>query len=576
VEGGRVGQSTPLAQVLGLAGVDVDLVEQETDGSWTAYVTTAAGAVACCPTCEQPAGRVKEPVGHTFAHLVVVSVRVVWHKGRWFCGNPACPRQTFAERGSVVAARAGVSASGRVTMGRLVGDWLVPVRRVAAAAGVSWHSAHDGFVAVAGGVGIQVEATRTTVAAADTAAPHTPARCDADTEPDPDTGSDLDTRPDPDAESDVDIEPGADVEPDPGTGPDPDAESDVDVVPGADVEPDPDPDPECGADIGPEAAVEPGPDVRPGTDIGSGGLPLVPTLGIDEHRRGRPVYHWDCSTKRWVTDTDRWQSIFVDSTRGGHGLLGQVEGRTRADVLGWLAAQPPAWRAAVRYVSIDMSSVFKSAARAGLLPNAQVLVDPFHVVQLATRMVDDVRRRVTYQRYGRRGRSGDLEYAIKNLLRRGAERLSKASRHKLLIALSDLDEGGRQIGAAWRTKELVRDLLALSPTRTGTTPSRHQISTALTAIFQFAGTVGQTVPEIATLATTISTWRAEITRAVATGHSNAAAEGVNRVVKLVYRSAFGLTNVANQQRRARYAASRATRPTWLPTVTPNSPQPVTV
>jgi transposase len=45
------------------------------------------------------------------------------------------------------------------------------------------------------------------------------------------------------------------------------------------------------------------------------------------------------------------------------------------------------------------------------------------------------------------------------------------------------------------------------------------------------------------LAETIPTWRAEIARGVLTGYSNAAAEGVNLLVKLVYRTAFGLTNV---------------------------------
>ncbi|WP_190816108.1 transposase [Saccharopolyspora pogona] len=73
-----------------------------------------------------------------------------------------------------------------------------------------------------------------------------------------------------------------------------------------------------------------------------------------------------------------------------------------------------------------------------------------------------------------------------------------------------------------------------------------------------------------TLAQTISTWREEIARGVLTGHSNAAAEGVNRLVKLVYRGAFGFTCVANQQRRSRYAASRSTRPEWLHTVTTSS------
>lgn len=190
------------------------------------------------------------------------------------------------------------------------------------------------------------------------------------------------------------------------------------------------------------------------------------------------------------------------------------------------------------------------------------MVDPT-VVQLANKVVGDVRRRVTFERYGRRGRATDPEYVIKSLLVRGQEKLSERARHKLLVALADLGEGGRQIGAAWRAKEKLRDLVRLSPNRTGLAPTRAQIGAALEDFFVFCGTVGASVPEIVTLAETISVWRAEICRGVATGHSNAAAEGVNRLVKLVYRSGFGFTNVANQQRRSRYTASRGTRPTWL-------------
>ena len=230
----------------------------------------------------------------------------------------------------------------------------------------------------------------------------------------------------------------------------------------------------------------------------------------------------------------------------------------------WLSARDSAWRAAIRWVTIDMSPVYKSAvAKSGLLPNARLVVDLFHVIQLANKMIGDVRRRVTFERYGRRGRTADPEYAIKNVLVRGQEKLSERARRKLLVALSDLGDGGRQIGAAWRAKEKLRSLVKLSPNRTGLAPTRAQIGAALEEFFVFCGTVGASVPEIVTLAETISIWRAEICRGVATGHSNAAAEGVNRLVKLVYRSGFGFTNVTNQQRRSRYAASRGTRPVWL-------------
>ncbi|WP_230204833.1 transposase [Parafrankia elaeagni] len=110
-------------------------------------------------------------------------------------------------------------------------------------------------------------------------------------------------------------------------------------------------------------------------------------------------------------------------------------------------------------------------------------------------------------------------------------------------------------------------MLALSPARTGRATTRTDVDRALTRFFEYCATTGATVPEVVTLAETVSDWRVEITGAVLHGLSNAAAEGVNRLIKLVYRTAFGLTNVANQQRRARYTASRSTRPTWLHPVT---------
>jgi transposase len=301
----------------------------------------------------------------------------------------------------------------------------------------------------------------------------------------------------------------------------------------------------------------------------------VAVLGIDDHRRGKPLYHRDSRTGAWVADADRRQTVFVDSA-GGHGLLGQAEGRAGVDAAAWLAAQDPAWRAGITHVTIDMSTVYKSmVTTSGLLPNAALIVDAFHVIQLANTMVGDVRRRVTFEHHRRRGRATDPEYTIKNLLVRGKEKLSDQARHKLLCTLADIGDRGRQIGAAWRAKELLRTVIALSPNQTGVATTGHQLRRAFEAFFTFCGTVAATIPEVQTLAQTISTWREEIARGVLTGHSNAAAEGINRLIKLVYRGAFGFTNVTNQQRRSRYTASRSTRPDWLHTVTTLASLPVT-
>jgi transposase len=472
--------------LLGLpAGVEVELVEREADGSFTVHVRTAVGVEACCPGCGVPAGRAREAAGQTVAHLAVVPMAVTWHKHRFWCDNDGCDQVVFTEGGPLAARGGTVSAAAKETMGHLVGDWVVAVDLVARAAGVSWHTAHRGFVAVAEEAGIVVTA------------------------------------------------------PAAGTGPD---------GPVADQETTP------GGEAG-----------RPVRSV-SGPLPAVEVLGIDDHRRGRPRYHRDPISGGWVADADRWQTGLFDSA-GGHGLLGAVEGRTAAATAGWIEARPAAWRAGIRAVTIDMSTIYKAAAR-DALPHAMIAVDPFHVAQLANKAVGDVRRRVTHQLRDRRGRATDPEYTIRNLLVRGPGTLSGNGRAKILTTLADL--GGEEsfaIGAAWRAKNHLLGLLALSPTRTGRATSRTDIDRALTRFFDYCATTGATVPEIVTLAETISDWRVEITGAVLHGLSNAAAEGVNRLIKLVYRTAFGLTNVANQQRRARYVASRSTRPAWLHPVT---------
>ena len=101
---------------------------------------------------------------------------------------------------------------------------------------------------------------------------------------------------------------------------------------------------------------------------------------------------------------DRWHVGFTD-LGGGHGMLGQVEGRTADDVAYWLASQPAAWRDQIRYVAIDMCTVFVAAIRR-YLPNATIVVDHFHVVQLANDTVAEVRRRTATMLRGRRGRGG--------------------------------------------------------------------------------------------------------------------------------------------------------------------------
>jgi transposase len=299
--------------------------------------------------------------------------------------------------------------------------------------------------------------------------------------------------------------------------------------------------------------------------------PLWPVrvLGIDETRRGRPRFTTDPATGEYVQLADRWHTGFVD-IEGEQGLLGQVEGRTADDAAYWLAQASPAWRQHVDVVVTDMCTIYTAAARR-MLPHATRAIDVFHVVQLATKMVGDVRRRAVREKYGRRGRSGDPEYGIKNLLLRNVEHLRADQFDKILTTL-DTDSHGQQIAIAWIAKEKLRDLIRLRESISGTTPTPEQVRHALHEFFTWCADHDH-IPELVTLARTIDRWRDEIINAVLLGVSNAKSEGLNRTIKLEARKAYGFRNTTNQRRRARYATTRTTR--RPPTATNKRSHPVT-
>ena len=281
----------------------------------------------------------------------------------------------------------------------------------------------------------------------------------------------------------------------------------------------------------------------------------VAHLGIDEHRRGRPRWRLDEATGEYVLLADRWHTCFFDLS-GEQGLLGQVEGRTADDAAYWLAQAAPAWRDAVRVVAIDMCTIYASAVRR-MLPRAQLVVDLFHVVHLAVKMTGDVRRRVVRGKYGRRGRSGDPEYGVKGLLVRNLEHLSPEQFAKVMAALGS-DPAGQEIAAAWIGKEKLRHALNLRARVTGSTPCERDVRGRLFAFYDWCAQ-NDDIPELPSLARTVSKWENEIIAAVLTGITNSVSESLNRLAKLEARLAYGFRNPASQRRRVRIACTRGTR-----------------
>jgi transposase len=289
--------------------------------------------------------------------------------------------------------------------------------------------------------------------------------------------------------------------------------------------------------------------------------PATEAIGIDETRRGRPVWKRNESTGKWELVADAWHIGFVDAT-GGQGLFGQVEGRNATAVGAWLKNQPAWWTASIRYVAIDLCTTFRSAVRTAL-PHATVIVDAFHVVQLAQRHLANLRRRLTWKQHCRRARKGNPIYTVRKLLRRNKEDLATEQHHFLISELTSMGTYGRQILAGWQAKELLRDLLHLTAKHTHTSPDRSAISAARYR-FQAHCADHAHLPELTTLAETADQWWDGIEAYVLTGITNAASEGNNRVIKLDARCAFGYRNRSNQRLRSRSATTRRARREGIP------------
>jgi hypothetical protein len=98
-------------------------------------------------------------------------------------------------------------------------------------------------------------------------------------------------------------------------------------------------------------------------------------------------------------------------------------------------------------------------------------VDHFHLVQLANQALTEVRRRVTMQVRGRRGRKGNREWELRNRLTRSAARMHEKHLDPMIDDLRALPAPiGTPILAAWNAKEDLLDLLALARTAPGSGP----------------------------------------------------------------------------------------------------------
>jgi transposase len=264
------------------------------------------------------------------------------------------------------------------------------------------------------------------------------------------------------------------------------------------------------------------------------GTPLVD----DPHRVGRVRQLGVDETSflranRW--HATRYATGLVDLER--RIVIDFVNGNTAGDLRRWTANADPAWLENIEVVATDLAESF----RAGLSPHldhATRVADPFHVVRVANRCVDQVRRRTQNETLDHRGRKHDPLYRIRKLLLTGAERLDERGHDRVLLGLRVGDPHDEVLGA-WLAKESVRDVYLTERVRDARVLLDKTIRGCLT----------DDVPEIASLGRTLRAWRTEILAHHRTGASNGPTEGLNLCVKKVKRCGHGFRSFEHYRLR---------------------------
>ena len=146
-----------------------------------------------------------------------------------------------------------------------------------------------------------------------------------------------------------------------------------------------------------------------------------------------------------------------------HQIIDILPSREYAAVTRFIVNQPLSWRQRIRFGTLDMSSAY-AAVYSAALPTATQVVDPFHLIALANRCLDQVRRRVQAEQFGHRGRRGDPLYRARRVLLMGEEHLSQKAATRL-ASLLRLGDPNAEVACAYRVKERLVSSIAVPGSR---------------------------------------------------------------------------------------------------------------
>ena len=255
---------------------------------------------------------------------------------------------------------------------------------------------------------------------------------------------------------------------------------------------------------------------------------LPKTLCIDEFHAESGV--WQSERKRWYKD-----KYNVNVTDGDRKVVIDVLQQRNLEYLSKYFRQTylPMQRDGVKFFCCDMSGSFISLAKK-CFPKAVIIVDNFHVVQLLTRSMDQLRRRE--QNYFEEHKKEDVYKRLKNLAL-----VLKTWEDNLELCFGD---------SAPDKKKMLEEAFQVSPdikTMYEALQSFHDImksfpvSTQRDLLQEWILTYSDTsIHELKTSVSTIRSHRSYILNAWQYGKSNGPCEGLNKKIKDLKRTSFGI------------------------------------
>lgn len=222
----------------------------------------------------------------------------------------------------------------------------------------------------------------------------------------------------------------------------------------------------------------------------------------------------------------RYLTSVVDHVSGG--VAWMREGRSAATLQAFFDELGER-KATICAVSIDMSAGYEKAVREAI-PHARVCFDPFHVCQLASRAVDDVRRAEWNAKGKTTTKAGKWVKGTRWALLKAPERHTEQQ----TALLAEVQDANKRLYRAFLLKEELRALYHdVAP---------HEAEAHLDGWLAWASR--SKLKPFVKLARTIRAHRDGVIDAVRLGLSNGRLEGLNSKVRLISHRSFGFHSAA--------------------------------